>query len=79
MPKNLNLSINHDIIDAYNAGLCGEELKGKYVNKFRKGDSDLPLTLVKKTQQHIEGLGHQVVNNQIIGNFFRAPLFVPSL
>jgi len=27
-PHNNKLSINIDIIDAFNAGLCGEELKG---------------------------------------------------
>ncbi|MFO0116259.1 MAG: hypothetical protein ACK521_01075 [bacterium] len=66
-PLNSKLHVNMDIIDAYNAGICGEELKGLYTNKNKKsGDADLPLTLIKATRLRLENFGYKVlVNHQM--------------
>ena len=66
-PLNLKLHVNMDIIDAYNAGICGEEFKGLYSNKNRKSsDSDVPLTLIKATRLRLENFGYKVlVNHQM--------------
>lgn len=78
-PSNIKLSINTDIIDAFNAGLCGEEKKGIYTNLVkRQYDADLPQNLIKNSKLRLENFGYKVLQNHQIGAF-RAPLYIPSV